>query len=290
MKEVIVISGKGGTGKTSITGAFAHLEGSNAAIADCDVDASNLHLLLEPKIIKSEAFFSGYEAHIESKGCSGCGVCAQYCQFDAIQSDEFVYAIDLLRCEGCGLCARICPNNAIKMRNARTGDVFVSETRFASPMVHAKLVVAAENSGKLVSKVKEQVKEIAEAQKKKVIIVDGSPGIGCPVVASLSDASFVVLVTEPSISGVHDLKRVYELVRRFNLPAGVIINKADLNAANVQNINDYITANGLKKLVEIPYSETFPQALTQRKTLIEWGDQVISSLIEEAWKRVQDSM
>ncbi len=288
MKEIVILSGKGGTGKTSISASFAHLEGSQAAIADCDVDASDLHLLLEPKIQSSEQYFGGYEAVIDPEGCIGCGECMEACQFDAIFPVDDVFEVDPIRCEGCGLCAHICPTKTIAMEDALSGDIFFSETRFGSPMVHAKLGIGAENSGKLVTKVKEHIKEIAKQRNSSTIIVDGSPGIGCPVVSSLSDADYVVLVTEPSVSGIHDLKRVHDLVRRFNIPAGVIINKADINPENTRALNNYLETRFITKLAEIPYSESFPKALTNQKTLIEWGDEEISTILRDAWNKVKD--
>ena len=287
MKEIVILSGKGGTGKTSISASFAHLEGTQAAIADCDVDASDLHLLLKPTVKTSEEFYGGYEAVIEPDGCIGCGICMDSCHFDAIFPVESVFKVDPIRCEGCGLCAHVCPKKVITMEDALSGDIFFSETRFNSPMVHAKLGIGAENSGKLVAKVKEEVKALAKKHNKSTIIVDGSPGIGCPVVSSLSDADFVVLVTEPSISGIHDLKRVHDLVRRFHIPSGVIINKADINPKNTKELNNYLATHFITKLAEIPYSDSFPKSLTNRQTLIEWGDEEISQILRDAWNKVK---
>ncbi|MCK4716880.1 MAG: ATP-binding protein, partial [Candidatus Marinimicrobia bacterium] len=208
MKEIVVISGKGGTGKTSITASFAYLGGKEIVVADCDVDAADLHLLMLPDFAKSEEFYSGVIAKIDQDVCTNCGKCAEVCRFDAIPVIDGQYVVQPLDCEGCGYCARVCPVDAITMESQNVGDWYISTTKVGSSMVHARLGIGAENSGKLVAKVKNEAKIIAKEQDEKYVLVDGSPGIGCPVVSSLSGANFVVLVTEPTVSGIHDLKRV----------------------------------------------------------------------------------
>ena len=214
MKEIVVISGKGGTGKTSITASFAYLGGKDVVVADCDVDAADMHLLLEPDFKIRKIFIAANWLYINQDECIRCGKCAEICRFNAIPNINNQYIIDPLNCEGCGYCARICPTNAIINESRNVGKWYISDIKTGSIMVHAKLGIGADNSGKLVAKVKNEAKQIAEEKNKEIVIVDGSPGIGCPVVSSLSGANFVVLVTEPSVSGLHDLKRVYELVQK----------------------------------------------------------------------------
>ena len=229
MKEIVVISGKGGTGKTSLTASFAYLAGSDLVLADWDVDAADMHLLMKPDFATHEAFYSGEVARIIQDDCIKCGKCAAVCRFDAIPVIDEQYIVDPLKCEGCGYCARVCPTETIVNESPKVGDWYISTTKTRGIMVHAKLDIGSDNSGKLVAKVKNEAKEIATKHSKDLVLVDGSPGVGCPVVSSLTGASFVVLVTEPSVSGIHDLKRVYQLVKNFNLPAGCIINKSDIN-------------------------------------------------------------
>ena len=200
MKEIVVISGKGGTGKTSLTAAFAYLGREDVVVADCDVDAADMHLLMQPDFAGSDDFYSGERAVINQPECTQCGKCVEVCRFDAIPIIDGNYIVDPLNCEGCGYCARVCPEDAISNRQLNVGKWYVSHIKTGSIMVHAKLGIGADNSGKLVAKVKSIAKIIAEERHKKFIIVDGSPGIGCPVVSSLSGASFVILVTEPSVS------------------------------------------------------------------------------------------
>jgi MinD superfamily P-loop ATPase len=287
MKEIVVISGKGGTGKTSITASFAAIAGSDVIMADCDVDASDLHLLLNPKVLVTENFYSGYEAIIDSTKCTGCGRCFDVCRFKAVVAENNIFSVDPMRCEGCGYCARICPADAIKMEEALSGEVYESISRFNVPMVHAKLGVAAENSGKLVAKVKEKARKLIGDKNISWIIVDGSPGIGCPVVSSLSNADFVVLVTEPSVSGIHDAKRVHEVVARFSIPIGCIINKYDINTSKTDEIIDYLQENNIPLLGKIPYSKVFPTTLTEGITVVEGKDEQVSELIKEAWGKIK---
>ncbi len=286
MKEIVVISGKGGTGKTSLTAAFAVLGGEEVIVADCDVDAADMHLLLEPDFASSEAFFSGDLAVIDPDICSSCGECLEVCRFDAVTVDDDAYSVDALSCEGCGYCARICPVEAITNVEQQAGDWYLSTIRTGSKMVHARLKIGADNSGKLVAKVKQEARKIAEETAKPLVLVDGSPGIGCPVVSSLSGAAFVVLVTESTVSGLHDLRRVYELVKNFNLKAGCIINKADLNAEVLQELRAYLEQEGIVALSEIPYDEAFTAALTNGKTIVEW-DSTQRERLESCWTTIK---
>lgn len=287
MKEIVVISGKGGTGKTSITTSFAMLGGKNVVVADCDVDAADMHLLLQPDWHFSEDFYSGVIAEIDHDKCIKCGKCANVCRFNAIPIIDKKYEVNKLNCEGCGFCYHICPRDVISMIEQNVGKWYISDTKADNHMVHAALKIGADNSGKLVAKVKKEAKQIAAAEKKDFIIVDGSPGIGCPVVSSLSGADYVVLVTEPSVSGIHDLKRVNELVKKFKIPAGCIINKADINKDITKEIKTFLKKENIQHLVDLPYDETFTKAMTAGKTIIEFGESKIKQDIENSWEKIK---
>ncbi|MBC8383421.1 MAG: ATP-binding protein [Candidatus Cloacimonetes bacterium] len=286
MKEIVVISGKGGTGKTSITAAFAMLAGKNAVIADCDVDAADMHLLLQPDFARSEDFYSGFKAEIDQELCTKCGKCKQVCRFDAVQKIDDSYNIINLDCEGCGYCAEICPVKAIQMVEQNVGKWYISIIKSEAQMVHARLGIGADNSGKLVAKVKKEAKNIANETGKDFILVDGSPGIGCPVVSSLSGADYVILVTEPTLSGFHDMKRVYELVQNFHIPAGCIINKYDVNEEISEKIKSFCGENSIDHISDIPYDETFTRAMTQGKTIIEFDDGNLKKILVYSWKKI----
>lgn len=285
MKEIVVISGKGGTGKTSVTASFAVLGGSGLTVADCDVDAADLHLLLQPDFASREDFFSGEVARIDQEACTGCGRCAAVCRFGAVSVAGGQYAVQPFSCEGCGYCARVCPVGAITNSVNKVGQWYVSTIRTGARMVHATLGIGSENSGKLVTRVKDQAREIAVAEGTFRILIDGSPGIGCPVVSSLSGAAYVVLVTEPTASGVHDLKRVFELVSRFTIPAGCIINKADINRDVRGDIREFLERQRIELLAEIPYDENFTKAMTAGKTMVEL-DATIGRILEDAWNQI----
>lgn len=284
MNEIVVISGKGGTGKTSMTASFAVLEGENAIIADCDVDAADMHLLVKPDFSGAEDFYSGEVAIVNPDKCINCGKCIEICRFDAISDHTGRAHIDPFECEGCGYCARICPEDAIQNVPQHVGQFFISNIKTGSIMAHAKLGIGADNSGKLVAKVKNEAKRIAEKYDKNLIIVDGAPGIGCPVVSSLSGANYVILVTEASVSGLHDLKRVYELIKTFKIPAGCIINKVDINQAVAEEILDYLAEEKIFHLGSIPYDETFSEAMVNGKTIIEYEDAVVNNIIKKCWE------
>ena len=284
MKEVVVISGKGGTGKTSLTASFAVLGGKDLVIGDCDVDADDMHLLLNPDYGNSFEFYSGFEASIDNDTCISCGKCADICRFKAIDVKENVFTINSLNCEGCGYCSEICPVNAISMNEAYVGNVYASKIKSGSTMIHARLKPGADNSGKLVAKVKQDAKAEALRLGLELILIDGSPGIGCPVVSSLTGADYVVLVTEPTPSGIHDLKRVYELVKKFKIKAGLIINKNDLNPSLTEELKDYAKSENINLIALMPYDEDFTKAITFGITAAELQDSEISRIINDAWK------
>ncbi len=285
MKEIVVISGKGGTGKTSLTASFAVLGGQDLVVADCDVDAADMHLLLEPDFANGEDFFSGELAVIDQAKCGGCGRCEEVCRYDAIDVIDGRYVVDEIGCEGCGYCARVCPDEAISNIEQMVGQWYRSTIRTGSTMIHARLKIGADNSGKLVAKVKKVAKEVAENEGKNWILVDGSPGVGCPVVSSLSGASLVVLVTEPTVSGLHDLRRVHQLVKMFGIKSGCVINKADLNSDVLRDLCGFLAEEGIPVLAEIPYNEQFTAAVTNGKTVVEW-DADLEQLVRDCWEKV----
>lgn len=287
MKELVILSGKGGTGKTSLTASFASLA-ENIVIADCDVDAADLHLVLAPEVEYREVFTSGNEAIIRTEDCSACGICMEYCQFDAIRHDEIndIYFVDPTACEGCGVCAYFCPDQCVDFPERRCGEWFISATR-VGPMVHAHLGIAAENSGKLVTKVRTEAREVAEAQQADLLLVDGPPGIGCPVIASITGADYVVLVTEPSQSGKHDIERVLKLTRHFGITTAVCVNKWDINPELSQQIEQLAIDSGATFLGKVRYDKVVSHAQLAEKTIVEMGESKISEDIQAVWKNIQ---
>jgi MinD superfamily P-loop ATPase len=312
MQELVIISGKGGTGKTSVTASLAVLA-DRLVIADCDVDAADLHLVLSPRIIERHEFRSGHEAVIRQQDCIGCGACLAHCRFGAVvqysaeerqplageansacqdcdlclrscsaRTNDIIRAmremsgdgggahfiIDPVSCEGCGVCVRFCPVGAMDFPERLCGEWMVSETR-CGPMVHARLGVAAENSGKLVSTVRREARRIAEAENRSLIIVDGPPGIGCPVIASVSGATLVLAVTEPTVSGEHDLERVLSLTRHFNIPTAVCVNKWDLNPEMTARIENKARRAGARVVSRIRYDRAVTLAQMQERAVVE---------------------
>jgi len=288
MKEIVVISGKGGTGKTSITAAFACLANS-PVVADCDVDAADLFLVLEPTILKEEKFSGGSLAKIRQEQCTSCGTCMEVCRFDAVvedeQSQKRQFSIDPVACEGCGVCAYFCPECAIDFSPVVNGVWFVSDTR-VGPMVHARLGIAEENSGKLVTLVRNEAKKIAQNNGHDYLIVDGSPGIGCPVIASITGADFVVIVTEPTVSGEHDLDRVHQLTSHFGIPAAVCINKADINPEMTGKIIEQSRHKGITVAGQIRYDKAFTKAQIEKETVLEYTDSAVADDIKKVWSSI----
>ncbi|HON58301.1 MAG TPA: ATP-binding protein [Smithella sp.] len=287
MKELVIISGKGGTGKTSITASFAALA-NRPVICDCDVDAADLHLVLEPRIRERHDFESGYEAIIRPADCTACGVCADLCRFGAVGTRptgrDVEYVIDPVACDGCGVCVRFCPAAAIDFPQRHSGQWFLSDTR-CGPMVHARLGIAAENSGKLVSTVRREAKQIAEKEDYNLILVDGPPGIGCPVIASLTGATAVLIVTEPTVSGEHDLERVLSLARHFQIPASVCVNKWDLNPEMTRRIEEQARQSGAAVAGRIRYDGAVTRAQIQQKAVVEI-DAPVAEDIRRLWRNL----
>ncbi len=289
MPEIAVISGKGGTGKTSISAALGYLANGEAIVADCDVDAADMHLLLQPDFANSEDFYSGEIAQINQDKCIQCGECKAVCRFDAIQTINGIFKINEMDCEGCGYCAYICTVNAIKMKDNLTGEFYISKTRLNNLLVHAELKIGAENSGKLVTKLRKEAKHLATKLNIPFVIIDGTPGIGCPVIASITDANYVVIVTEPTVSGFHDFLRVHELVKRFGIEAGCIINKADLNKVVATQIKIYLKENNVELIDELPYSKVFTEAITSGITIMEYNpENEIKSKLSGSWAKIKE--
>ena len=286
MKELIVLSGKGGTGKTSITASLAMLAQS-PVVADCDVDAADLHLVLSPKLRERHTFMSGHQAQIRAEDCCNCDICLPLCRFEAIllgsaPDGSETYLVDPTACEGCGVCVESCPTDAIDFPERRCGEWMISDTA-CGPMVHARLGVAAENSGKLVTTVRQEARHIAEKGQHPIIIVDGPPGIGCPVIASVTGASHVLLVTEPSISGEHDLERVLSLTRHFGIPTSVCVNKWDINPDMSSRIEDKARQAGAQVVSRVRYDPSVTRAQIQERAVIE-TDCPCAEDIRQVWK------
>ncbi len=277
MQEIVVLSGKGGTGKTSIVGSLAALA-KGKVLADCDVDAADLHLLLSPSVKQENEFWSGQVACINEAKCTECELCQELCRFDAIKD----YKVDPVACEGCGFCSHICPVEAITMRENMSGHWFVSDTKYG-PLVHARLGIAQENSGKLVAQVRQQARRIAQERGLEYIISDGPPGIGCPVISSLSGAGLALMVAEPTLSGIHDLERVLGVCRHFGVPATVCINKYDLNEENTRRIEDYCRKQGIGLAAKIPFDNAVTEAIVRGVPVVEYADGRVSREIEGLW-------
>jgi MinD superfamily P-loop ATPase len=285
MNELVVISGKGGTGKTSIVGAFAYLA-KNKVLCDADVDAADLHLLTEPTIRERQEFRSGHKAVIDPEKCTGCGLCRDLCRYHAINED---FRVDPIDCEGCGVCVYFCPEKAIGFPENVCGEWFISDTRFG-PMVHARLDIAEENSGKLVTLVRQKARALAEENKLDLLLTDGPPGIGCPVIASIGGASGILIVTEPTVSGRHDMERVAQLAAHFRVPAMLCVNKFDLNPEIAQSLKRFAEEKGLRVLESIPFDSAFTKSMVQGKTIIEYDEKSPGSLaVKRLWEDIEDA-
>lgn len=281
MKQITVLSGKGGTGKTSLVASFAALA-QKIVVTDCDVDAPDLHLLLKPEIIQTQEFTGSKLAVIDEGKCTQCGKCGESCRFNAIHD----FTVDPILCEGCGVCAYVCPVEAVTLTDRVAGYAYISKTKYGS-MSHALLNPGGENSGKLVSLVRQNARQIAENEAYTLILNDGPPGIGCPVIAALSGIDVGLVVVEPTLSGVHDMKRALALLNHFHTPALVCINKYDVNRKNTCQIVTFCRSHGLEVVGKVPFDSRFTQAMVAGKPLVEHAPKsVVANEISELWSRI----
>jgi len=288
MKEIVIISGKGGTGKTVITASIAALA-RNKVMGDCDVDASNLYLLLHPEIKEKHDFYAGLIPSIDLEKCTNCGRCQEVCRFDAIKTIKGQTVIDLVSCEGCGLCALVCPVKAIQMKENLCGEWYISKTKYG-PLVHARLGIAEENSGKLVTLVRQNAQAIAEKNDLKLIIVDGPPGIGCPLIATLSGANLAVAVTEPTLSGLHDLERVVKVTKHFGVKVVVIINKYDINLKNSIKIEKWCQKANVEMIGKIHFDNVITEALVKGLPVVEYSANTATKEIKDIWQGLKEML
>lgn len=275
MKEIVIISGKGGTGKTSMAASLFAIAG-NAVAADCDVDAADMFIVLDPEIVEKHDFYSGRTAVIRQEKCTNCGKCTDLCRFDAVITKSGRHFIDASECEGCSVCVAFCPQKAIDFIERNCGQWFISNTRFG-PFVHAKLGIGAENSGKLVTAVRSQAKKTAVEKKADFVITDGPPGTGCPVIATITGADAVLIVTEPTLSGFHDLERVLELTKHFGLKTAVVVNKWDINGPITRRIEEFAQNEGALIPGRVSYSRDVTFAQINKKSIVEYKKEGITS-------------
>lgn len=282
MKQLTILSGKGGTGKTTITGSFAVLA-KNAVVADCDVDAPDLHMLLHPRIVKTQNFKGSKLAVIDQEKCIKCGLCREKCRFDAITDD---FKVNAFSCEGCNVCVIVCSVDAITLKERNSGYAYISKTEHGS-MAHAILNPSEANSGKLVTLVRQNAKNLAEKENSDLIIIDGPPGIGCPVIASVTGVDTGLIVTEPTMSGIHDLKRALQLLAHFNVQPFVCINMYDINKDNTEKIESFCKANNIEVIGKIPFNPVVTKAMVNGKPIVEYAPKSdVSKEIRKMWKRL----
>ncbi len=284
MIKITVISGKGGTGKTTVVSNLAALA-DNPVLTDCDVDAPNMHLLLKPVVERSINFEGAKIAVKDESKCTDCGLCQKVCRFGAITPE---YEVNAFKCDGCSVCAAMCPEDALKMVKQETGKIFISKSKFG-PMIHARLYAGAENSGKLVSEVRDIADKIAEEEDRQLVLIDGSPGIGCPVIASLKDTDFALIVTEPTKSGISDLKRILEVTRHFTIPSMVVINKYDLNEDLVEEIKKFCSGIDIPVIGKIPFSSVVNEVLRDGQLLVQTRkNSKAAEAIRNIWQQVNN--
>ncbi len=285
MKQITIISGKGGTGKTTLVASFAALA-ENIVIADCDVDAPDLHLLLHPEIVKREEFKGLNVAAMDKSKCTECGICEEACRFKAISDTGSGYEVNPTRCEGCGVCVFVCDQDAIRLEERVSGYAFISKTKYGT-MAHAQLNIAEEASGKLVTVVRNNAQRVAEEEGSELILIDGSPGIGCPVIASLTGVDLALVVTEPTMSGLHDLERILDVTRHFGITSVVCINKYDINEANSRRITGFCQERGVTIVRNIPYDPVVTEAMVAAMPVVEFSDGAVSDAIREIWVSIR---
>ena len=285
IQQLSIVSGKGGTGKTSIAASFAKLS-SKRILVDCDVDASNLHIVMHPEILEEIPFVGQKKAVISQDRCRGCGDCVIYCRFNAIKD---FYVVDPLLCEGCAVCAMMCPYEAVDMVDHLSGTIAVARAD-SQPFLFAKMGIAESNSGKLVDDIRQRAMKIAQAEGYNLIIIDGPPGIGCPVIASITGTTHVLIVTEPTISGMHDLERIIEVTQHFKIPTSVCINKCDISESNTQAIHSLCNAYGVEVIGKIPLDTDFVKAQIAGQTIIEFSNGKASKAIQSLWTKIENKL
>jgi MinD superfamily P-loop ATPase len=287
MKQIVVISGKGGTGKTVLSACFGVLA-RNAVLADVDVDASNFHLLLRPEIRERHVFRSGQRARIDVEKCTGCGKCLPLCRFDALTEDgEGTVSVEPFSCEGCGVCFHVCPEKAVELETQVAGEWYVSTTKYG-PLVHARLGIAEENSGKLVTEVRKKARQIAESEKHNLVIMDGAPGIGCPVIASLTGTDLALVVTEPTPSGRQDMERIVDLARHFNIRVACCVNKFDLNPENSGEVERWCKEQSIPVVGKIPFDTAVPESVVQGIPYLEYSSNSSADDIRRMWSSLME--
>ncbi|MBN1298801.1 MAG: ATP-binding protein [Actinobacteria bacterium] len=287
MKQITIISGKGGTGKTTVASNFIKMAHDHIAV-DADVDAANLHILLSPQIENREDFIGGAVAVVD-ENCISCGKCEELCRFDAISNSTENIKIDTLKCEGCGVCEYICPVNAITLQKGKQGEYYTSSTKYCK-LVHARLDPAAENSGLLVTRVRNIAEDIAYRENKKLIIIDGAPGIGCPVIASLNGVDYALIITEPTLSGISDFKKIYEVAGFFNIRTFVCVNKFDINIENTELIENFCNSKNIEVIGRIAYDENVPKALARKEFITDYPDSPAAKDIIQLYKKIETQL
>jgi len=287
MKQLVVISGKGGTGKTSLVASFAALAG-RAVLADCDVDAADLHLVVQSSLVSRNDFSGGKRALIDGDRCTDCGTCEDLCRFDAICSDSSTFSVDTIACEGCGVCVWFCPEDAIGFVDTIDGEWYFSETRLG-PMVHARLKAAGENSGKLVSLLRTEARKAARIRNIDLVIIDGAPGIGCPVIASITGADLVLVVTEPTLSGLHDLERVIRLTSHFGIPTKIVVNRYDINEKIAVQAEKHAQKLGAGFAGRVRFDPAVTQAQIWGLPVVEHSSNGAAADITEVWNNLQEA-
>ncbi|MEA2070032.1 MAG: ATP-binding protein [Asgard group archaeon] len=280
--QITIISGKGGTGKTTLSAALAAQAANNAIFADVDVDAPDLHLILQPEKLEEEKLYLTKKVHRKEELCTRCGLCEEKCRFNAITTTE----INFYKCEGCGLCPRICPEDALYMKEYYSASVFHSKTRFGH-FTHAEMAIGEGNSGKIVSSIRKKAQKLAEDYSKEYIIIDGSPGIGCPVIASITGVDLVLIIVEPTLSGIHDLERVLGVTQHFEVPAMVCINKYDLNKQNTKDIETFCKKNNINIIGKIPFTKVVPKSIIEQKSIMEMDNEEIKKIFQSTWQNIQ---
>jgi len=284
-KQITIISGKGGTGKTTLTSSLAFLASGTAVFADADVDAPDLHLILHPTVIAEDELFISKKVKRDEEKCTKCNLCGEVCEFKAINSSDLNY----FKCEGCGLCVHMCPEKALHLESIFSAKIFESKTRFGF-FVHAEMAIGEGTSGRIVDQIRQKARKIAEQQNKDYIIIDGSPGIGCPVIASITGVDLACIIVEPTLSGIHDLERIFQVTQHFKVKSVVCINKYDLNKHNSDNIIQFCNENNIKVVGKIPFNEIVPESIIQGKSTFELPENPVSDQITKIWENIRKAM